>query len=118
MRFVHKNKRAINAVLIISMILDIFIGFIINKISDAAFNLRSTHNIVLLVIFVVAIIALICCKLIETSSSTRLKNKKLQKAFQDNGGYEAVVDEMKSCIKKHDLKSLKELKKMVDLIEK
>ena len=118
MNFFLKHKTKFNIAIIVSIILDVIIGFIINKISSDEFDITAPHNIVLLLILAVLIVALIVCKIIESSNSTRAKTKRLQKAFQDNGGYEAVVDEMKNCIKKHDLKSMKELKKMVDIIER
>ncbi len=118
MTFILKNKRAINVVLIISIVLDVLIGFIVNKISGEAFSIKSAHNIILLLFLIMAVAALICCKLIEFNVSTTARNKKLQKAFQENGGYETIVDEMKSCIKRHDLRTLKDLKRMVDIIEK
>lgn len=118
MNFFLKHKTKINVVIIISIILDVIIGFMINKISSDEFDITARHNIVILVILSVLIVALIVCKIIESNTSTRAKTKRLQKAFQDNGGYEAVVDEMKNCIKQHDLKSMKELKKMVELIER
>ena len=118
MNFFLKHKTKINIVIIVSIILDIVIGFMINKISSEEFDITARHNIIILVILAILIVFLIVCKIVESNTSARAKTKRLQKAFQDNGGYEAVVDEMKNCIKTHDLKSMKELKKMVEIIEK
>lgn len=38
--------------------------------------------------------------------------------FQENGGYEVLADEMKICIRNHDIKAIRELKRMADIIEK
>ena len=40
------------------------------------------------------------------------------KAFLDHGGYDLVAEEAKECIKKRDYRSLKDLKKMIDLVER
>lgn len=118
MQFICRNKFLIDVVVIIAIVVEIVIGYIINKISDAEFNLLSKHNIILLVILVILVSILIGCKLIENHASKHIQKKRLQKAFQENGGYEAVVEEMKSCIKKHDYKTIRELKKVVDFVEK
>lgn len=111
-----RKKRTV--VVCVSLILDLAVAFIINKLSSDTFDFAATHNIVMCIIFIVLVLLLIIFKVAENNEPARSQRKKLQRAFQENGGYEAVVDEMKNCIKKHDLKSMKDLKKMVDMIEK
>ena len=116
--FLIKKKRIINIVFVISVLLDIGISFIVNLLSQTDFDIFATHNIVLLSVLLVVVALYIICQLVMRNFGSKKQNRRLQKAFQDNGGYELVVDEMKSCIEKHDYKSIKELKKIVNYIEK
>lgn len=118
LNFLSKNKKSINIIIVIGVIADVLIGFLINKVSEEKFNLLDTHNIWVCSVLVLLVLVYIFCQIFLKDDSTKVKNKRMQKAFQDNGGYEAVVEEMKSCIEKHDYKSIKELKKIVDYIEK
>ena len=118
MNFLTKNKKAVNAIYIVSVVLDIGIGFLINKVSQDGFELFAGHNIVISVILVLLTLAYIACQVVMRAGTAKIQRRRLQKAFQDNGGYETVVDEMKHCIERHDYKSIKELKKIVDYIER
>ena len=113
-----KNKKVLNFIFVISCLLNIAICYFINITSQETFNLFDTHNIIICIVFVLIVIAYILCQIAIKTRSPKSHNKRLQKAFQDNGGYEAVVNEMKTCIENHDYKSFRELKKMVDVIEK
>lgn len=113
-----KKKVKIDTFIIIGILVELPIGIIINIMSDKEFNLLSKHNIILFAILAVLVIILIVCRLTENHVSKHMERKRLQKAFQDNGGYEAVVEEMKICIQKHDYKTIRELKKIVDFVEK
>ena len=117
-RFIVKNKLLLNFLLAASIVIDVLIAIIGNILTQEAFNLLSKRNLILCAVFVVLVILLIICNLIQQNATPQNKTKKLQKAFQDNGGYEVVVEEMKKCFQTHDAKSLKDLKKMVDLLEK
>ena len=116
--FVIKNKIILNIILACSIVVDVIIAIIINILTQEAFNLFSKRNLILCAILVILIILLIVCNLVQHNTAPQTKSRKLQKAFQDNGGYEVVVEEMKKCFQAHDAKSLKDLKKMVDLLEK
>lgn len=118
MSFLTKNKKRINIIFVVGILLDLGIAFLINKISQNDFNILAGHNIVTCVVFCMLVIAYIICQILIKNGTTKVQKKRLQKAFQDNGGYEAVVGEMISCIEKHDYKSIRELKKIVDYIEK
>lgn len=118
MNFWHEHRIKIKITIIVSIILDVAIAIVVNEISSGKFDITAQHNIVMAVLLVVLILALIVTKIIESGVSTRARNKRLQKTFQDNGGYEAIAEEMKNCIKRHDLNGIKEIKKMVDIIER
>lgn len=113
-----RNKKVIDILFVIGIVIEFAISFIINLLSQEDFNIFDTHNIVLFVIFIVLVIVYIICQIIIRKANPKKKNKRLQKAFQENGGYEAVVGEMITCIEKHDYKSIKDLKKIVKYIER
>ena len=117
MNFRTKNI-IVHILFILGIILDLGISFFINKVSQEDFNLLSTRNIISVIILVTLIIGYIVVQVLLKKDITKNPKKKLQKVFQDNGGYETVVNEMKSCIEKHDYKSIKELKKIVEYIER
>ena len=112
------KKLIVNILFVAGTILDLCISFFINKVSQEEFNLLSTSNIITGIVLSVLITAYIVIQVVLKKDVAKNPKKKLQKAFQDNGGYEVVVDEIKSCIEKHDYKSIKELKKIVEYIEK
>ena len=112
------KKLIVNILFVAGIILDLCISFFINKVSQEEFNLLSTSNIITGIVLLVLITAYIVIQVVLKKDVAKNPKKKLQKAFQDNGGYEVVVDEIKSCIEKHDYKSIKELKKIVEYIEK
>ena len=111
------KKSIVHILFIAGIILDFCIGFFINKVSQEEFNLLSTSNIITGIVLSVLITAYIVIQVVLKKDIAKNPSKKLQKAFQDNGGYEVVVDEIKSCIEKHDYKNVKELKKIVKYIE-
>lgn len=112
------KKRIVHILFIPGIILDLCISFLINKVSQEEFNLLSTSNVITGIVLLVLITAYIVIQVVLKNDIAKNPKKKLQKAFQDNGGYEVVVDEIKTCIEKHDYKSIKELKKIVEYIEK
>ena len=118
MNFVVRNKSTVNGVIAFSIVLDVIISVIVNVISEEVFNLLSRRNLVLLGILMALVALLIICSIIQHQASPNVKTKKLQKAFQESGGYEVVAEEMKKCFVEHDMKSLKDLKKMIEVIEK
>lgn len=116
MRF--RTKFIINILFVVSILLDLGINYLINIFSQDDFNLFATQNIISGIILILLIIIYIIIQVLLKNDVTKNPKKKLQKVFQDNGGYEAIVDEMKTCIEKHDYKSIKELKKIAEYIEK
>lgn len=118
MGFIVNKKTEIQVIMVLSEITDIIIAIIVNLITQTGFNFCAIHNLVLCGIFVLLITAHIICIVIQHDASLKARNKKLQKAFQEHGGYDAVAEEMKECIKHRDYRSMKDLKKMVDLVEK
>ena len=48
----------------------------------------------------------------------RTRSRKFQKVFHDNGGYEAIVDEMKVSLRQHDYKTFNKLKRIAEDMEK
>lgn len=117
--FLCANKKRINIIFIVSLLLDIVIGFLINIVSQEDFYIFDGHNIVVVAVLAVIICAYIILNIIiRASGHSKTKSRRLQKAFQDNGGYEYVVDEMKRCIRNHDYKAIKSLKKVVEIVEK
>lgn len=118
MSFFSKNKVAINVFFVCSTLLDIIIAFFVNLISNQDFNIFDTHNIILCIILVLLIVLYIISQFIIRGGEKRLKNKRLQKAFQEHGGYETAAEEMKACLVSRDFKSFKDLKKMIEFLEK
>ena len=118
MNFIVTNKSAVNGFIALSMVIDVIISILINILTQEEFNIFSKHNLILCGILVFLVILLIICNIIQHNAAPQTKSRKLQKAFQENGGYEVVVEEMKKCFVEHDAKSLKDLKKMIELIEK
>ena len=113
-----KKPFILNLLFVIGVILDIFISFVINIISQHDFNIFAPHNITACVILVILIILYIVCQLLIRNKTTKGQKRLLQKSFKDNGGYDKVVKEMITCIETHDFKSVKELKKVVKYIER
>lgn len=118
MGFLSKNKNVINILFAICIVIDFVISFIINLLSQDVFDIFATHNIILFLVLILLVIIYIIFQIIIRNANSKKQNKRLQKAFQENGGYEVVVHEMKTCIEKHDYKSIKELKKIVNYIER
>ena len=115
MDFFVKNKVLINFTLIISEVLDVVIAIVVNIITREDFNIFAMHNIIMCGILVFLIIVHSVCKY---NYSPKVQNKRFMKAFLDHGGYDLVAEEAKECIKKRDYRSLKDLKKMIDLVER
>lgn len=118
MEFIVNKKIEIQAILIFSEILDIVISVMINLVTQADFTILSPHNLITCGILIILIAAHIICSVIQHNASLETRNKKLQKAFQEHGGYDVVAEEMKECIKHRDYRSMKDLRKMVDLVER
>ena len=118
MEFIVKNKIVIQSAMIFSEIFDVVIAIIINLVTEADFSIFSVHNLIMCGILVIVVTAHIICSVIQHNATLQARNKKLQKAFQDHGGYDAVAEEMKECIKHRDYRSMKDLRKMVDLVER
>ena len=118
MGFFTKHRKAINIVIALTIIAESLLSVVINLLTQGEFSFLSRHNIVLFIIFIVLIVLLIVFNIIQYNIGPKTKTKRLQKAFQENGGYEVVVDEMKKCFREHDMDSLKDLKKMIEIIEK
>lgn len=117
MGFLIKNRKTINISITISCVVDVVIAFIVNILSQTPFTLLNTKNIVLGIILIILILALILCNIIINTQASDVRHKKLQKAFQQSGGYDVVATELKSCIQDGNIKKLKNLKKMVKIIE-
>jgi len=107
-----------NVSISVAIVLEIIIAFLINFFSDSDFDIFSKRNILLIIVFVFLVLLLIVCNIIQHNTSRHTRNKKLQKAFQEIGGYETVAEEVKTCIKQRDLKSMKDLMKILELVEK
>lgn len=116
--FFQNNKKIINIVLIASCVLDSIIGFIINIVSQNGFDINSTHNKVVLVILAFCVFLLCAFQVFLNNTKQKNKNKQLQKAFKEHGGYDTIADEMMKCIKCQDYESVKKLKKIAEYIEK
>lgn len=112
----HKNK--ITIIYAISVIIDIVIAYIVNQISQETFDFTSIPNIILGILLVIFTVIYIICQILINKEPKKSKNRRLQKAFQENKGYETVVDEIKKCLQKHDYKNAKQLKKFIDYVEK
>ena len=104
--------------MILSEVLDIVIAIIVNLVTQADFSFFSLHNLIMCGILVILVVAHILCSVIQHNATLQARNKKLQKALQDHGGYDTVAEEMKECIKHRDYRSMKDLRKMVDLVER
>lgn len=118
MDFFVKNKVIIHSFIALSEILDFIIAVIVNLITQESFTLFSTHNLIMCGILVFCIAAHIICGIIQHNASPKTRNKRFQKAFLDHGGYDVLAEEAKDCIKRRDYRSLKDLTKMVDLLER
>ena len=112
----HKNK--ITIIYAISVVADIVIAYIVNLISQEKFDFKSTPNVILGILLVLFTIIYIICQILIHKEPKKSKNKRLQKAFQENNGYETVVDEIKKGLQNHDYKNAKQLKKFIDYVEK
>ena len=95
--------------MIISVIVDIAVGFFINILSQTPFKLSDTKNLIILTVFIILVFILILCNICIHYYQPNVETRKLQKAFQKSGGYEVVTEEIKYCIKNGDIKKLKEL---------
>lgn len=118
MNFLIKNKVAIHASMVLSEILDVLIAVIVNLVTQTEFNFFALHNLILCGILVFLVATHIICSVIQRNATLQVRNKKLRKAFQDHGGYDAVAEEMIDCIKQRDFRTMKDLRKMVDMIER
>ena len=118
MNFIIKNKVAVHAIMIISEVLDVLIAIIINILTQSEFNFLAPNSLIPFGILIFLVIVHIICSVIQRNASLQARNKKLLKAFQDHGGYDAVAEEMIGCIKHRDFRTVKDLRKMVDLIER
>ena len=117
MNFLLKNRKTINISIGISCFIDVTIGFLINFLSQTPFSIWKAENIILGIILIFLIIAVATCNIIINNQDHGIKPRKLQKAFQQSGGYDVVAAELKSCIKDGNVKKLRNLKKMVNIIE-
>lgn len=118
MDYILKSKTVIHAIFALSEILDVIINVLINVISQEAFSIYSKHNLITLGILVFCVAAHIAFGIIQHKASAKTKNKRFQRAFIEHGGYDVVAEEAKECIKNRDVQSLKDLRKMVDLLER
>ncbi len=118
MGFIINRKIEVHAIMILSEILDLIIGVIVNLVTESKFDFLSLHNLILCGILVLLVATHILCSIIQHNASLQARNKKLQKAFQEHGGYDIVAEEMKECIKRRDYRSMKDLRKMVNLVER
>ena len=117
MNFIKVNAK-FHIVMIISETTDIIIGIIVNLITQEPFSLLSSSSLVLGGILILLIIVHIACSIAQHNSSSTIKSKKLQKAFQEHGGYDALAEEMISCVKDRDFRSFKSIKKMAEFVER
>lgn len=118
MDFFVKNKVMIHSTIALSEILDFIIAVIVNLITRENFSLFSTHNLIMCGFLIFCVAAHIICGIIQHNASPKTRNKRFQKAFLDHGGYDVLAEEAKDCIKRRDYRSLKDLTKMVDLLER
>ena len=102
----------------ISCIVNVIIGFIINIMSQAPFILWSKKNVVIFAILIFLVTIQIVCNIIINSHTNKGRPKKLQKAFQQSGGYNVAAFEIQNCIQMGDLKKCKDIRKMIRMIEK
>ena len=113
-----RGKGRFKLIIVISIIAELLVAFINIKFSADDFYIWAPHNIWLIVIFAVLVGILIVCKIIEHNQSVRTRSRKFQKVFRDNGGYEAIVDEMKVSLRQHDYKTFNKLKRIAEDMEK
>lgn len=112
-----KKRWVFNSIIAFMCISDIIIAFLINKLSGTPFSLRKTENVIASIVLVILVICLIFCNIWVSHPTKNAKPKKLQKAFQECGGYEAAANELKACIHDGNFKKLRDIKKMVKTIE-
>lgn len=118
MNFIVKNKGAVHAIMALSYILDILVAIIINLLTQEKFSIFSLHNLVSCGILVLLVVAHIICSIIQHNASLQTRNKKLLKAFQEHGGYDAAAEEAIDCLKRGDFRTMKNLRKVLDVIER
>lgn len=118
MDFFVKNKVMIHVGIALSEVLDVIIAVIVNLMTQEDFTFLSTHNLVMGGFLAFCITAHIACSIIQYHASPKNRNKRFQKAFMEHGGYDVLAEEAKECIKHRDYRSLKDLTKMVDLLER
>ena len=118
MDFFVKNKVIIHTGIALTEILDVIIAVIVNLITQEEFTIMSTHNLIMCGFLLFCIAAHIACSIIQHNASPKTRNKRFQKAFMEHGGYDVIAEEAKECIKHRDYRSLKDLTKMVDLLER
>lgn len=113
-----RSRGVFKLIIGISIIVELIIAYLINKLSEDEFNIWAPHNIWLIIIFVALVFVLIICKIVEHNQSERTRSKKFQKVFRDNGGFEAIVDEMKLSLRQRDYKTFNKLKRIAEDLEK
>lgn len=113
-----KNKCLVRVLFSLSTIIDIVIGYFLNKISDDSFHLFSTYNVIILSVFVILVIIYVLIEVLIYNPSRKAQRKRLLKAFGDNGGYDIAVKEICKCVQEHDFKSIRRIKKVIEYIEK
>ena len=113
-----KLKKCINRVYFVSIMLELAISFFLNKLSQEGFDILAPRNIIIFVVFCVLTISYIVCHMILKNYTGKNPQKRLQKAFNEQGGYEFIVNEMKLCIEKRDYKNAKKLTKLANFIER
>ena len=118
MDFIVNKKIETHAIIALHEVLDIIIAVIVNLVTQDEFTLFSLHNLVMIGILVFLVAAHILCAIIQHNASSKTRTTRLLKAFQEHGGYDTVAEEMKDCIKRRDYRSMKDLRKMVDLVER
>lgn len=102
----------------LSEILDVLIAIVINLLTQSEFDLLAPRCLIPCSILLFLVVVHITCTVIQHNATIQSRNKKLLKAFQDHGGYDTVAEEMIGCIKHRDFRTMKDLRKMVDLIER
>lgn len=119
LEFLARKKKILNTAIIITGILDIVLAFIVNILSQTPFSLWKKGNIVAFIILIVLTVIMIVCNLIiNYHNNNKARPKKLQKAFQQSGGYDIAAQEMSNCIKSGNLRKCKDIKKILKVIEK
>ena len=118
MDFFVRNKVIIHTIIALSEILDVIIAVIVNLVTQEGFTIFSTHNLIMCGVLLFCVAAHIACSIIQHYASPKTRNKRFQKAFMEHGGYDVIAEEAKECIKHRDYRSMKDLRKMVDLVER